>query len=208
MGFGILFIGYFFTYIGAITPLSVFCYVIGTGVIIFSLKNLIYENKLFGVSMIVAIALEIVSIVKMVMSVLGYVNNTVYNVFNHLQGYIAPLLSILLIVAIYLIAKQVCLTKVQAKAIVDLILLGIYVISAVIYNIVNIEFAKQRLFAVNVITLLVCTIFTLIIIFQCYANICYEGDENMEKETGNKPLDFLNKALNKVINKNKTGKKK
>ena len=44
-----------------------------------------------------------------------------------------------------------------------------------------------------------------------------EGDENMEKETGIKPLDFLNKLLNKAMNKNKdmdktkkdkTGKKK
>ena len=208
MGFGVLFIGYFFTYIGAITPLSTFCYVIGTGIIIYSLKNLIYENKIFGATMITAIALELVSIVKMVMSVLGYVNNLTYSVFNHIQGYISPLLSILLIIAIYFIAKQVGLIKVQTKAIVDLVLLGIYVVSAVIYNLVNSEFAKQRLFVINVISLLICTIFTLIIIFNCYASICYEGDENMEKETGNKPLDYLNKALNKVMNKNKTGKKK
>lgn len=209
MGFGLLFIGYFFTYIGAVTPLSTFCYVIGTGIIIYSLKNLIFENKLFVASMITSIILEVVSIIKMTMSVLGYVNNTAFEVFNHIQGYLAPVLSILLMISIYMIAKQVGLIKVQGKAVVDLILLGIYVVSAIVFNAINNEFAKQRLFVVNIIAMLICTIFTLIIIFNCYVRICYEGDESMEKETNNKLLNPLNKALNKVMDKNnKMGKKK
>ncbi len=211
MGFGLLFIGYFFTFLGAITPLSTFCYVIGTGIIIYSLKNLIFENKLFVATMVTSIALEIVSIAKMIMYVLGYVNNNAFNIVNLIQGYLAPLLNILLILAIYLIAKQVGLIKVQTKAIVDLILIGIYVISAIIFNVINNEFAKERLFVVNVIAQLIYTVFTLVIIFNCYARICYEGDEDMEKETGNKPFDFLNRVLNKAMDKNKdnkTGKRK
>lgn len=211
MGFGILFIGYFFTFLGAITPLSTYCYVIGTGIIIYSLKNLIFENKLFLATLITSIILEVVSITKMIMDVFGYVDTTAFNVINLIQGYLTPLLNVILLVAIYLIAKQVGLIKVQAKAIVDIIIVGIYVVSAIILNLISNQFAKERLFVVSVIAQLIYTVFTIVIIFNCYARICYEGDENMEKETGNKPLDFLNRALDKVMNKNKdnkTGKKK
>ena len=72
MGFGLLFIGYFFTFLGAITPLSTYCYVVGTGIIIYSLKNLILENKLFVVTLITSIVLEVVSITKMMLDVFGY----------------------------------------------------------------------------------------------------------------------------------------
>lgn len=211
MGFGLLFIGYFFTFLGAITPLSTYCYVIGTGIIIYSLKNLIFENKLFIATMVTSIILEFVSIAKMIMDVFGYVNTPTFNVINLIQGYLAPILNIILLAAIYLIAKQVGLIKVQSKAVVDLIIVGIYIISAVIFNSISNQFAKERLFVVNVIAQLIYTVFTLVIIFNCYARICYEGDENMDKETGIKAFDFLNRALNKVMNKNKdnkTGKKK
>ena len=210
MGFGLLFIGYFFTYVGSITPFSEFTFVIGTGIIIYSLKNLIYENKMFVAAMISATLLELVSITKLIMSVFGYVNSA-YEVVNYIQGYASPILSVLLVIAIYIIAKEVGFLKAQAKATVDFILLGIYVVSAVIFNAASSEFLKQRLFAVNVISLIICTVFTLIIIFNCYAGICYEGDESMEKETGNKILDPLNRALNKAMDKNKsqkTGKRK
>ena len=40
MGFGLLFIGYFFTFVGALAlPISAYTYVLGTGIILFSLKN-------------------------------------------------------------------------------------------------------------------------------------------------------------------------
>ena len=40
MGFGLLFIGYFFTFVGALAiPISQYTYVLGTGIILFSLKN-------------------------------------------------------------------------------------------------------------------------------------------------------------------------
>ena len=51
--------------------------------------------------------------------------------------------------------------------------------------------------------MIIYVIFTLITVFNCYASICYEGDEDMEKSTGIKPLDFLNKVLDKAMNKNK-----
>ena len=203
MGFGLLFIGYFFMYIGAITPLSAYTYVVGAGIIIYSLKNLILENNMFKVSLISTILMEAISIIKIMIMLFGNVNGSFYNAINLTQGILAPIISILLVISIFIISKEVGLVKVQAKSIVDLIILGIYMISAIVFSVVNSDFAKERLFVINIITLLICTVFTLIIIFNCYAGICYEGDENMEKETGNSFFDSLNRILDKARNKNK-----
>ncbi len=209
MGFGILFIGYFFTYVGAITPFSEFTYVFGAGVIIYSLKNLIYENKFFGTAMIASIFLEAVSVAKMILSVFGYINTVSYTVTENIQSYLASITAILLVIAIYCISKQVGLFKVQAKSIVDLILFGIYIFGEIVCNVVNNDFIKQRLLIVSLMAFYICTLFTLVIIFNCYVRICYEGDENMDSEPNNKFLAYLNRILDKVMSKNnKTGKKK
>lgn len=203
MGFGLLFIGYFFVYIGAVTPLSAYTYVVGAGLIIYSLKNLVLENNMFKISLFSVILMEAISIAKLMIMLFGNVNGSFYYVINLIQGILAPAISILLVISIYVISKTVGLVKVQAKSVVDLIFLGIYLITAIVFSVVNSELLKARLFVANIITLLICTVFTLIIIFNCYAGICYEGDENMEKETGNKFFDSLNRILDKAMNKNK-----
>ena len=48
------------------------------------------------------------------------------------------------------------------------------------------------------------SIFMLVILFNCYAKICYEDDKYMDKETSGVPVfDFLNRLFNKATNKNK-----
>ena len=60
MGFGLLFIGYFFTFVGALAlPISAYTYVLGAGIILFSLKKLILENKMFVASAIFSGVFEI-----------------------------------------------------------------------------------------------------------------------------------------------------
>ena len=72
MGFGLLFIGYFIAYLGAFLPqISLFTYVLGSGVILFSLRKLIYENKLFVSSATLAIVLELLSIISLGINVLN-----------------------------------------------------------------------------------------------------------------------------------------
>jgi hypothetical protein len=216
MGFGLLFIGYFFTFVGALAiPISQYTYVLGTGIILFSLKKLILENKMFVASAIFAGTFEIFSVVALMISLLQP-ENKVGSILAEIQLICACILNLLLLASILIISKEVGATKIQSKSIVNLIVTVISLIFVSLSVILPNAEAQARFFLVGYVAMIVYVIFTLITIFNCYASICYEGDENMEKTTGNTPLDFLNKILDKAINKNKdsinkgnkTGKKK
>ena len=206
MGFGILFLGYFIAFVGGLTPISMYTYVLGAGIIVYSLKNLIYENKLFVASIFTAGALELVSIAVVIFKLFGFDRLGIYSILSIIQSYLAPTLSIVLFLAIYVIAKSVDLKKLQARVVVNIIVTSIYIIFAVIFN-----FTRNDIIGlISIIAQIVSVLFALVIIFTCYMRICYEDDKDMSKsETGFKPLDILNKGLNKVSKKkDKTEKKK
>lgn len=211
MGFGVLFIGYFITFLGALSaialPIAPFTYVVGSAIIIYSLKNLIYQNKLFLVSMIASVLLELVSIPTLAFYFINP-EASVYQALAVAQVVLAFLLHVALLLAIFVISKELNITKIESRAIVNLVVSAIALIFAIL-SLTLAEPLNQRFFLVALCTCLIFVIFTLGAIFRCYANICYEGDENMQKETtGIAPLDFLNKLLNKAMNKNKDGKGK
>lgn len=212
MGFGVLFIAYFITYFGALTgitdwPISIFTYVVGAALMIYSLRKLIYENKLFLLSMISTGMLELVSVVVLILTFAAS-NTMILKAMVIAQLVIAFINHALLLGAILKISKDVAVTKIQARAVVNLfvtIIAGILMLLGAFLP----EPANMRFFMVGVVACLIFIVFTLATIFRCYANICYEGDEHMQKETtGVATFDFLNKLLNKVINKNKDGKGK
>ena len=134
MGFGIMFLGFFFLYIGAITPLNVFTAIIGSAIILLSLKELIYQNKLFMASAISAVLLVIVSVGCVFVDLLGDKGSATYDIFFYAEQIIAAILGALLMLAIYVIAKSVDLPKIQTKCIITLIFMGIYAVCLALYN--------------------------------------------------------------------------
>ena len=126
MGFGIMFLGFFFLYIGAITPLNVFTAIIGSAIILLSLKELVYQNKLFMASAISAVLLVIVSVGCVFVDLLGNKGSLSYDVFFYSEQIVATLLGALLMLSIYVIAKSVDLPKIQTKCVITLIFIGIY----------------------------------------------------------------------------------
>ncbi len=211
MGFGLLFIGYFITYLGGVSaialPIAPFTYLFGTGIIIYSLRNLIYQNKLFLMSMLSAIALELVSIPVLVLNFTSP-NTTIYQALAITQIALAFLTHVLLLLAILKISSELKITKIQSRVIVNLVVSALALIFLILSLALN-EPLNQRFFLVGVTACVIFIIFTLGAIFRSYANICYEGDEHMQNETtGFAPFDFLNKMLNKAMNKNKDGKGK
>ena len=206
MGFGILFLGYFIAFVGGLTPISMYTYVLGAGIIVYSLKNLIYENKLFVASIFTAGALELVSIAVVIFKLFGLDKLGVYSILSIIQSYLAPALSIILLLAIYMIAKSVELKKLQARVIADIVITSIYIVFAVVFNFIRNDIVGL----ISIIAQVIAVLFTLVIVFTSYMRICYEDDKDMNKEeTGFKPLDVLNKGLNKVSKKkDKTGKQK
>ena len=207
MGFGILFFAVFLTYFGALTPISSFTYVLGSALMLFALYKLSVQNKLFVASAITSAALLLVSLTSVGMYVFGSVANIFYGVLIQLEGVLAPSLLILILVGIYLLAKEVELRKLQGWSIVNTVFIAAYLICDIISIFVKGELVTPRLGIVCLILQILYSAFMLVILFNCYARICYEDDKNMEKGTSGVPVfDALNKAFNKVANKNKKDK--
>ncbi|MBQ8738014.1 MAG: hypothetical protein IJZ04_00810 [Clostridia bacterium] len=200
MGFGIMLIGALCMLLGALTTLSPFTYVVGSAVVLYSLKELVRQNKVFVASMI-AVAVELaLSTVNMFLYVLS--PNAVAIEYISLSLAIVNLgVCVLLITAIFILAKEVDLPKLQAKAVITYILMGIYLVAVLLLNTVfkSNEFAVSRLSAIVFFAQLLYVIMTLVVIANSYIRICYEEDKDMKSITGNKPLDFLNDKLNMAM---------
>lgn len=210
MGFGVLFIGFFLAYAGSFTPLAVFTYVLGTGVILYSLKKLIFENKLFLCSAILAVLLELVSMAYLIMYVFGFRGAVIFNVLLTVQSILATVLAALLSAAIIVISRSLALTKIQAKATVDIAFIVLYLVSSLILSFVKSEAVLARLGLVSFILKILYVALSLFVIFNCYMRICYEGDENMQGKNSFAPFRYLNDKLNDAMDKgkDKKGKKK
>ena len=201
MGFGIMFLGFFFLYIGAITPLNVFTAIIGSAIILLSLKELVYQNKLFMASAISAVLLVIVSVGCVFVDLLGNKGSLSYDIFFYSEQIVATLLGALLMMSIYAIAKSVDLPKIQTKCVITLVFIIIYAVCLVLYNTIfaDNEFALSRLYAIIVISQIIYSVLGLVTVFNSYMRICYADDKDMTKKAGNGPMDFLNDKLNTAM---------
>ena len=211
MGFGLLFIGYFITYLGAFVPqISTFTYILGAGVILFSLRKLIYENKLFIASASVALLLEISSIISLGIQIFsGNDANLVATILLYVAHASAFALNVLLMLSIMLLAKEVELKHLVRMTLVNTAFVAI---GAVLFIPCEIVTNKDVLFGLSVALTavkIIYSVFSLVIIFNSYMRICYEGDEKMQKSTTGVPiLDSLNKLTDKIFSKKGKGGKK
>ncbi len=211
MGFGLLFIGCFITYLGAIVPdISMFTYVLGAGVILLSLRTLMFENKLFLSSAICTLLLEIAGIAVLAMDVMSLsVKATAYILFAYIRLALGLILILLLMLAIAKIAKEADDRKIRVKAIINTVFISVGILCTFLYEIVRIDAFRQVMGIVASIIQILYTVFALFIVFTCYMRLCYEDDLKMEKKTSGIPfLDFLNKLLDKAGSKRNKGDKK
>ena len=197
MGFGIMLIGCFLLLLGAFTTLAPFTYVVGSAVVLYSLKELIKQNKVFFSAMILSIAQLALAIVNLFTYVLSPSQDLVSTLAILLQ--ICNLsLCIVLLTAIFLLAKEVDLPSIQRKVIVAYIFAGIYFIAIVLANTAfrTNSAVMERISVIVFFTQLLYVILTLLVVANSYMRICYADDLNMDKKTGNATLDFLNDKLN------------
>ena len=197
MGFGIMLIGCFLLLLGAFTTLAPFTYVVCSAVVLYSLKELIKQNKVFFSAMILSIAQLALTIVNLFTYVLSPSQDLVSTLAILLQ--ICNLsLCIVLLTAIFLLAKEVELPSIQRKVIVAYIFAGIYFIAIVLANTAfrTNSAVMERISVIVFFTQLLYVILTLLVVANSYMRICYADDLNMDKKTGNATLDFLNDKLN------------
>ena len=214
MGFGIMFIGCCFMLLGAFTTLSVFTYVLGSAIVLYSLKDLIKQNKIFLISMALVGVEFIISMVNMFVYVLSNSSDLI-TIFSVALPLVNVINCTVLLTAIFVLAKSVDLPSLQTKIVVTYIFIGIYFICLILGNTVlkSNEFAMTRIAVVTFFAQLIYTIMTLLCVANSYMRICYEDDLDMSKKTGNKSLDFLNDKFNYAMtprekkDKNKGDKK-
>ena len=207
MGFGILFFACFLTYFGALTPIGIFTYMLGTALMLYALYMLSSLNKTFAISAIASAVLMLISLVVVVMFIFGYDNVTVYKVLVYVQNYLAPVLLIAIHIAIYFVAKEVGLNKIQGWTIVNNVFILGYIVCDILSLFIVGEVATPRLGLVCTIAQVLYSMFMLVILFNCYARICYEDDKNMEKgSSGVAVFDFLNRMFNRATDKSRKNK--
>lgn len=219
MGFGIMFIGCCFMLLGAFTTFAPFTYVLGSAIVMYSLKELIRQNKVFFITLVITSLEFIASMAYMFIYVLSS-NQALINTMSLVLSISNVVFCALALTSIYLLAKQVDLPSIQAKVIITYILMVIYIICVILLNVFfrESEFAMSRLSLIIFISQILYSIMVLVTIANSYIRICYEDDKNMDKKTGNTPLDFLNDKLNYAMtprekkdlekNKNDKGDKK
>ena len=143
MGFGLLIIGYIITYFGAFLPqISAFTNILGAGIILLSLRKLIYENKLFIVSTILAFLLEASSIISLGIQIFtGNDNNIVAVVFAYVADSSLILLNIFLMLGIFLLAREVCLPKITFMSMLTVGTVGLGAVFYILCEAINNNFA-------------------------------------------------------------------
>lgn len=210
MGFGLLFFACFLTYFGALVPaFSIYFYVVGSAFMLYALYKLSNQNKLFFVSTLVSLVFLILSIVIVALSVFAQSSGALYRVLIYVQTVLAPVLLIVVMAAIFIIAKEVELRKIQGWSIVNTALIVVAMIFEIVSMFVNSGEAIARLGLVWIILRVLYSAFTLVILFNCYARICYEDDADMEKSTTGMPVfDTLNRMLDKATKKKDGNNKK
>ncbi len=197
MGFGIMFIGCCFMLLGAFTTFAPFTYVLGSAIILYSLKELIKQNKVFLITMVLTGIEFVLSMAYMFIYVLSS-NQALLDAISLALSMSNVVFCALALTAIYLLARQVELPSIQTKVIITYILMAIYTICMLLLNIFfrENEFAMSRLSIIMFFAQILYAIMVLVTVANSYIRICYEDDRDMEKKTGNTPLDFLNDKLN------------
>lgn len=199
MGFGIMIIGCIITVFGAFTSLSAFTYVVGVAIVLYSLKELIYQDKSFIFAMVISSLTLISSFAYMILFVLSERPDLI-RLFLYITTIGSLVFFSLILIGIFSLARRVDLPFIEKTSILVLVIGVIYLVSFVLQRIV---FAENESVSkvMNVISLtaqIMYSVLLVVVVFNSYMRICYEDDKDMEKK-GSGFLSFLNDKLNRVM---------
>lgn len=182
MGFGLLFIGCFFSLIGLISIVRV----AGFAVVIFASKKLKQYNSSFSLLGIAGVVMTIISLASAAADLVswtigeGYIGTGFVSVLGHIESIASSLFALVLLWAIKNIATDTDERKIRVAAVRNaafvIIYLGVYAVSILPFG-----FAKYFSMPALIIWL-VWVILTLVLVFSCYAGICDESDVDMARK--------------------------
>jgi hypothetical protein len=208
MGFGIMLIGYILMSVGifaspsiaqlaVVAAFSPFLFALGGAVVLYSLKNLIYENKGFSVTAILGSAHLLYSIAVLFLNFFIDSARTLY-VLSLIQRLFGIVVFIALMYSIYLIAKSVELPQIQTKAITTVIALSVSFVFMLITAFASGDFLMAS-YAIKLFAMMVFSVAGFLTVFNSYVRICYEDDIDMEKKPTSGPVAFLDEKLTRAM---------
>ncbi len=218
MGFGFMFLGCFLL-TGAFDTLNIFGFLLMyAGINTASKHCTSFDN-----TKKVCLLGFVFSGVKAIMGVCSYLDIELFgagttNIIN--STYTAYMLCfyVFLFLSVAAVAKDTELFSIMRSAYSNIMLVPIFLVAAqaiMIYISANAESLGDlaaRLYGTGLLLSLLVTIITAVLLFRCYARICLEGDEDMEKRAYDfkSPLDYYekNKKSNSSSANNKNKSKK
>ena len=201
MGFGLLFLGYIiaamFSMLGTYSFIGM---LIGYVMMFWGLSELRKYCPTFLYAIIACVLMIFCSFFESFAGIdtllgLGMLTNTVWltKAFEIIEFAIELIFNIMLLYGIADLARRVDFPDIRVKAFRNMIFVGIYNLFH-LFLFLPFDFIQNDLsflYSLLVILMLVYTVLNLALIFKCYAFICPQGDEEMERKPSR--FEFINK---------------
>jgi len=198
MGFGVLFIGYIFTYLFSMTPFNFISDLVGNALILCAALLLSRHNRFFKYAGYTSAAVFLCAAVNVVVRFVP--QSAVTTVLEYVKIFAVFLFHFTLLKGISTIAKETELPKIVRKAgrntyiTVTYFMFSLFLLLPFPEKIAN-EFTMFIAFPVFVLGL-IWLFLNSTLIYSCYMWICLEGDEDME--TKESRFQTVNKISNKL----------
>ena len=192
MGFGLMFVGYFFTYLISLVFVP---RILGYAIMLWATVKLSAFDIKFKRCLPVLGGLFLISayvlsgdIVKHFNLEASLFNDTVLNIVSTAEELLVILFHVFLMLAIGSIAKDTGLDKIRFRAMRNLLLIMIAELTYTVIIFLPKNKVVQTVFAITVILRFIWIFLDLILLASCYRLICEEGDESMPEKEINVPI--------------------
>ncbi len=209
MGFGILFIGYFITFVMSSTLYGYVFKLIGYFMMMSAVGKLNLYNTNFKRCAYPLLPLFIFAMYEAFADIYGYFSGSdtfvISDKISQVSLYAVPLLlalfHIFLTLAIFDIARQTELKNIQSSIITDFVFFALYFI---LYYL-TLAIAPQQKFLIMAIFIIrwAWTVLFLVSMASCYRNICDENDIDMKRKPSR--FAFVNKFLDELDRREQAG---
>lgn len=191
MGFGYLLIGYLISFVIKATVSGLgfggLALLVGYGVMLYGLMQLNLYHRAFVWSkwlliplMVTAVYDQILSLDEMFLWGLPFVNALTSTIFEWATFALIIVFHFAMLYAVRMIAGEVGLLHIATKAIRNMILMGLYAVFSVAYNMTlsSGEEAAKYLSVPVILLNVVWVVCNLLLLLSCNKNICRAGDED------------------------------
>ena len=213
MGFGLLFIGYFITYLMSMNPFGIVFRILGYALICKAARKLSDYDDKFKMAGYFAASLVGISLLNAAIEITAFLYDNMViaaDPFPSMAGdilglYVEPLavlvFHIFLLLAIRSIAKDTDVPKIVMGSVRNIFLIGVYyLLSFLRYLPLPIQESYNRNMGLPLVLFyLVWVLLQHALLLSCYANICDEGDVDMTPKRSR--FAFVNKLKDELSEK-------